>query len=113
MSVTQNQFEVSEVQRTVRRARRAAHILSALSGERRNEALIAAAKAIEARSSEILAANEKDCSLAQRAVEAGEMSRALFARLRTTERGIVEMATRVREVAGLPDARRSLLARHG
>jgi len=103
MSVTQNQLEVSDVHRTVRRARRAAHVLAALSGERRNEALNAAANAIEARSAEILAANEKDCVAAQRAVEAGELSRAMFARLRTTERGIAEMAQRVREVAGLPD----------
>jgi glutamate-5-semialdehyde dehydrogenase len=103
MSVTRNQLEVSDVRRTVRRARRAAHVLAALSGERRNEALIAAANAIEARSAEILAANDKDCAAAQRAVESGELSRAMFARLRTTERGIAEMALRVREVADLPD----------
>jgi glutamate-5-semialdehyde dehydrogenase len=103
MSVTQNQLEISDVQRTVRRARRAAHILAALSNERRNEALLAAADAIEARSAEILAANDKDCAIAQRAVESGKMSRALFARLRTTEHGITEMAMRVREVAQLPD----------
>jgi glutamate-5-semialdehyde dehydrogenase len=103
MSVTKNQLEGSEVQRTVRRARHAAHILAAVSSERRNEALLAAANAIEARSAEILAANEKDCALASKAVESGEMSRALFARLRTTERGVSEMAARVREVAQLPD----------
>ena len=103
MSMTKNQLEVSEVRKTVRRARRAAHVLAALSGERRNEALLAAANAIEARSAEILAANDKDCAVAQRAVESGEMSRAMFARLRTTERGIAEMALRVREVADLPD----------
>ena len=103
MSATQNQLEVSDVRRTVRRARRAAHVLAALSGERRNEALQAAANAIEARAAEILAANEKDCAAAQRAVESGELSRAMFARLRTTERGIAEMAMRVREVAELPD----------
>jgi glutamate-5-semialdehyde dehydrogenase len=103
MSVTQNQLETSDVQRTVRRARRAAHILGALSNERRIDALLAAANAIEARSAEILAANEKDCALAQRAVERGEMIRALFSRLRTTERGIAEMAMRVRDVAQLPD----------
>jgi glutamate-5-semialdehyde dehydrogenase len=103
MSVVQNQLEVSDVHRTVRRARRAAHVLAALSGERRNEALNAAANAMEARSGEILAANEKDCAAAQRAVESGEMSRAMFARLRTTEHGIAEMAMRVREVVSLPD----------
>ena len=103
MSMTQNQLEVSDVRKTVRRARRAAHVLAALSGERRNEALQAAANAIEARAAEILTANEKDCTVAQRAVESGELSRAMFARLRTTERGIAEMALRVREVADLPD----------
>ena len=103
MSVVQKQLDPSDIRHSVRRARRAAHVLAALSGERRNEALLAAANALEARSAEILAANEKDCALASQAVERGEMSRALFARLRTTERGIAEMAERVREVAALPD----------
>ena len=103
MSVLQNQIEISDVQRTVRRARRAAHILAALSEERRNEALLAAADALEARSVEILAANEKDCAAAGPAVERGEMSRAMFSRLRTTEHGIAEMAERVRDVARLAD----------
>src|ERR1700730_1496441 len=103
MSVVRNQLEVSDIQQSVRRARRAAHVLAALSGEQRDEALLAAAAAIEARSAEIVAANEKDCSAAQPAVERGEISRTMFARLRTTERGIVEMAERVRDVARLPD----------
>src|ERR1700681_4780464 len=62
MSVAQKQLEPTDIQQSVRRARRAAHILAAISGERRDEALLAAAKAIEARSAEILAANEKDCA---------------------------------------------------
>src|SRR6202158_4329914 len=103
MSVVRNQLEVSDIQQSVRRARRAAHVLSALSGERRDEALLAAPSAIEARSAEILAANEKDCAAALPAVERGEMSRTMFARLRTTERGVVEMADRVRDVARLAD----------
>jgi len=103
MNATQNQLEPSDVRKIVRKARRAAHVLATLSGERRNEALLAAADALEARSAEIIAANEKDCAIAQRAVESGELSRAMFARLRTTERGVKEMAMRVREVAALPD----------
>lgn len=103
MSVVQKQLEDSGIRQLIRRARRAAHVLATLSGERRNEALLAAANAIEARAEEILAANEKDCALAQQAVERGEMSRAMFARLRTTERGIAEMAARVRDVSRLPD----------
>jgi glutamate-5-semialdehyde dehydrogenase len=103
MNVTQKQFESSDIHQLIRRARKAAHVLATLSGERRNEALHAAANAIEARAGEILAANEKDCAAAQRAVERGELSRAMFARLRTTEHGVAEMAAKVREVAGLPD----------
>jgi len=103
MSVVQKQLEASDIHQLIRRARKAAHVLATLSGERRNEALLAAAKAIEARAEEILAANEKDCAAAQQAIERGELSRAMFARLRTTERGIAEMAARVRDVARLPD----------
>jgi glutamate-5-semialdehyde dehydrogenase len=103
MSVVQKQLESSDIHHLIRRARKAAHVLATLSGERRNEALLAEANAIEARAEEILAANEKDCAVAQQAVERGELSRAMFARLRTTERGIAEMAARVRDVARLPD----------
>src|SRR6202140_1821956 len=103
MSTVQKQPEISDVRQLIRRARKAAHVLATLSGERRNEALLAAASAIEARAQEILAANEKDCAAAQQAVERGELSRAMFARLRTTERGVAEMAARVRDVARLPD----------
>jgi glutamate-5-semialdehyde dehydrogenase len=103
MSVVSNQLEASDIRPLIRRARKAAHVLATLSGERRNEALLAAANAIEARAAEILAANEKDCAAAQKAVERGELSRAMFARLRTTERGIAEMAAKVRDVARLPD----------
>src|SRR5579862_2056995 len=103
MSVVQKQLEPSDVRHLIRRARKAAHVLGTLSGERRNEALLSAANAIEARAEEILAANEKDCAAAQEAVDSGAMSRAMFARLRTTERGIAEMAAKVRDVARLPD----------
>ena len=103
MSAVQSQLETSDVRRTVRRARRAAHVLGALSNERRNEGLLAAAAALEARSAEILAANEKDCAVATPAVERGELSRAMFARLRTSERGVAEMAARVRDVTRLAD----------
>src|ERR1700758_4697940 len=103
MSVVQKQLEPSDIHQLIRRARKAAHVLATLSGERRNEALLAAANAIETRAGEILAANERDCASAQQAVERGELSRPMFARLRTTERGIAEMAAKVRDVARLAD----------
>jgi glutamate-5-semialdehyde dehydrogenase len=103
MSTAQSQVETSDVRQTVRRARRAAHVLGALSNAQRNEGLLAAAEALEQRSAEILEANENDCAAVMPAVEGGELSRAMFARLRTTEHGIAEMAARVRDVARLPD----------
>jgi glutamate-5-semialdehyde dehydrogenase len=103
VSVVQKQLETSDIRQLIRRARKAAHVLATLSGERRNEVLLATANAIEARAEEILAANEDDCAAARQAVERGELSRAMFARLRTTERGVAEMAAKVRDVARLPD----------
>jgi glutamate-5-semialdehyde dehydrogenase len=103
MSVVQKQLEPSDIHQLIRRARKASHVLATISGELRNEALLAAANAIEARAAEILAANETDCAAAQQSVESGQLSRAMFARLRTSERGIAEMAARVRDVARLPD----------
>jgi glutamate-5-semialdehyde dehydrogenase len=95
--------EKTDVADVARRARAAARLLASVPGTRRVEALIAAAAAIEERSSEILAANNRDCDEAIRAVEAGRMSRALFDRLRISERAVAQMATGVREVAALPD----------
>jgi glutamate-5-semialdehyde dehydrogenase len=95
--------EDSIVTSTTRSARRAACQLANLSDAQRREALLAAAAALGERRAEILAANEEDARSALRAVEEGTMTRAMFQRLRTSERGVVEMATRVRDVAGLPD----------
>ena len=96
-------IEQSDVASAARRARVAARVLATLPGTRRNEALMAVATAIEDRRREILAANEQDCRAAAVAVEEGRMSRSLFARLRTSERGVAEMAARVRDVADLSD----------
>ena len=64
---------------------------------------MAAAKAIEDHSAKILAANAVDSKAAKPAVASGTMSTSMFARLGVTQTGVQEMATRVREVAGLPD----------
>lgn len=86
-----------------RRAKAASRRLALLSGERRNAALLSAALALEERRAEILAANGGDCLDAAREVEAGRMSQAMFKRLRTDEKGVAEMAARVRDVAALAD----------
>ena len=84
-------------------ARAASRVLSKLTNQARSEALIAVAKGIEDNAKKILEANENDRRAAEAAVAAGVMSSAMFARLRVTENGIFEMATRVRDVARLPD----------
>jgi glutamate-5-semialdehyde dehydrogenase len=92
------------------RARTASRALARLSAESRNEALLAAAQAIENAGRLILEANERDCSAAQQLVTAGKMSSAMFARLRVKEQGIQQMATQIREVARLEDPLGRLLS---
>jgi glutamate-5-semialdehyde dehydrogenase len=95
--------ERANVPDVARRAKAAARLLATIPGERRDAALKAAAYAIEERKLEILVANQRDCEDAAYALEAGRMSRALFERLRISERGITLMAAGIREVAALPD----------
>ena len=92
------------------RARDAARVLATLPEARRNAILCAAADAIEARRDEILEANARDCAAAQGEVDAGRMAQAMFDRLRTSEKGVADMARKVRDVAALPDPIRQTLA---
>jgi glutamate-5-semialdehyde dehydrogenase len=97
---TQPEASVAEM---ARRTRAASRVLARLSNERRNEILAAAALKIEGESLKILEANAVDCRAAEPAVATGKMSAAMFARLQISERGIREMAARVRDVARLGD----------
>jgi glutamate-5-semialdehyde dehydrogenase len=85
------------------RSRAAARSLAKLASERKQETLLALAGAIEENRETILRANERDREAAEFQVALGTMSATLFARLKVTERGVAEMAARVRDVAGLPD----------
>jgi glutamate-5-semialdehyde dehydrogenase len=80
----------------IERARKAAALLAQFSTERKNSLLLQMADAIEARSSQILSANEQDLALAN-------LSGALRDRLLLNESRVAEMATAVRDVAALPD----------
>jgi glutamate-5-semialdehyde dehydrogenase len=93
----------SGVARVASRARAASRLLAKLSHESRNEVLVAVAKAIDEGRQRILGANELDCRAAQPAVAAGKMSSAMFKRLQVNDRGIEEMAARVRDVVRLAD----------
>jgi glutamate-5-semialdehyde dehydrogenase len=86
-----------------RRARDASRVLATLSDEVRRDALIKASYALLEQKGEVVAANARDCETARIQVEQGSMSASLFARLQTSERGIAEMATKMRQVARLPD----------
>ena len=103
MSRVAESVKRSDVGEVARRARAASRLLATAPCEVRDAALLAAASAIEQRKLEILNANRRDCDDAIRAVEKGQMSRALFDRLHLSERGIAQMAAGVRQVAALAD----------
>ncbi len=81
------------------KARKAARSLSTASGTERKAALEAIAQALEARSSEILAANEFDMIAAR----AEDMHPQMQDRLLLTDSRIAGMADGARQVAALPD----------
>lgn len=91
------------VAEVARGARVAARSLAELAAETRNAILLAVAGMLERRVQDILAANKADTDAAQREMQAGRMSRALFDRLQTSEQGVAEMVAKVRAVSRLPD----------
>ncbi|HWO29936.1 MAG TPA: glutamate-5-semialdehyde dehydrogenase [Candidatus Acidoferrum sp.] len=93
----------ADVSSLVRSARQASRKLALLSNETRKASLLAMADALEGNSDRILGANARDCAAAENLVSSGEMTPALFSRLRIKQSGVAEMAARVREVANLPD----------
>ena len=82
-----------------RRARKAAKILSLAPTEAKNKALIEAAKALRARKTDILAANEKDLI----AGRAKGLTAALLDRLELNDARIEAMAAGLDAIAELPD----------
>lgn len=84
-------------------ARAASRVLAALPNEKRNAILLAAADALERNCQEIISANERDCQNVESALLTGQISNAFFERLQTSERGVSDMAAKVRAVAELPD----------
>jgi glutamate-5-semialdehyde dehydrogenase len=104
MSSTASEAELqTSVGELARRAKAASRRLATLPRERRDAALHAAAEAVASRAAEIVAANERDCVEAARAVAEGRMTASTFRRLQTSEKGVAEMAERVRDVAALED----------
>jgi len=77
----------------------AASVLALAGSARKNTALSAAARAIRARCSEILAANERDMSAAR----AAELTGALLDRLSLDEKRVESIARSIEDVLALPD----------
>jgi glutamate-5-semialdehyde dehydrogenase len=103
MTQTATDRSQASVATIAQRARAASRILARVPSEVRNQALLAAATAIEDGAQRILDANAVDCKAAEPAVASGEMSSAMFARLHVNAKGIAHIATQIREVAQLAD----------
>jgi len=103
MTQTATDRSPASVATIAHRARAASRILARVPSEVRNQALLAAAQAIEDGAQRILDANAVDCKAAEPAVASSEMSSAMFARLHVNAKGIAHIATQIREVAQLPD----------
>jgi glutamate-5-semialdehyde dehydrogenase len=81
-----------------RRTRTAARQLSTLDGAARDQAIEQIALALERDAASILAANQKDCAVAQ-----GQIAPALYARLKMDEDKLRSGIVGLRDVAKLPD----------
>lgn len=104
------QTTVSEVRAKAHAARSASRVLATLDTARRNAILLSAADLIEQRRDAISAANAEDCAAAESELRAGRLAQAMFDRLRTSDKGIADMARKVREVVALPDPLNRILA---
>ena len=91
------------VQESAKRAKDAALRLATLSTATKNRALEAIADALIEHREHILEANRHDVTQATRLVEHGALAKPLLDRLKLTEYTVLDMATGVRSVAGLPD----------
>lgn len=94
---------MTDVRAMAKAAKQAAHLLAPTSGDQRNEALEAIARALEEQQENILRANAEDLRLAEALLAGGELSPPNHARLLLSARKIAEMVAQVRAVAALPD----------
>jgi len=83
----------------VSKAKRASGKLASLSTAVKNQALLAMAETLEAKTAELLEANQRDLD----AFGSSPAKKAMADRLRLTDKRIAEMASGIREVAKLPD----------
>nr|PZN67852.1 MAG: glutamate-5-semialdehyde dehydrogenase [Pseudomonadota bacterium] len=99
-AVAEKGFDLEATMLAIGRAAAASRAALALSdGETRNRALLAAARAIRARTADILAANAED----MRVAKAHGLSAAMLDRLLLNDKRIESMAAGIEQIAALPD----------
>ncbi|MDR1169158.1 MAG: glutamate-5-semialdehyde dehydrogenase [Heliobacteriaceae bacterium] len=86
-----------------KQAKEASFKIAGISTETKNRAVLMMANAIEGRVREILAANHKDLTEAEKLMAAGKITKAAFSRLKFDEDKIHDMVSGIRNVAGLDD----------
>jgi glutamate-5-semialdehyde dehydrogenase len=89
---------VSGVREVCEKAREAYLALAQLDSEVRDAALDSMANAIEQGAAEVLAANREDCAEAEKDVQSGDMTQAVFKRLALDDSKVAGMAENVRAV---------------
>jgi glutamate-5-semialdehyde dehydrogenase len=95
-----------------KQAKDAALKIQGLSTETKNRALLMVANAIESKAGEIFEANKKDLAAAENFVASGEITQAVFNRLKLDENKMRDMVSGIRDIAGLCDpVNRRLLVR--
>lgn len=88
---------------TAKKAKEASLKAAALNEEVKNKALNAMADAIETNKAEIFEANKNDLTLAENLVENGEISKAVYNRLKLDENKMRDMIAGIRDIAKLAD----------
>jgi glutamate-5-semialdehyde dehydrogenase len=94
---------MSGVTSDIKKAKSAALVLAALGTETKNNALKAMAEALDKNRKEILEANAKDVSNAERMAEKGELSDSLVKRLKVSDDKISGMIDGIKDVMKLED----------
>jgi glutamate-5-semialdehyde dehydrogenase len=100
-----NQEEAYQIEQLAQAARRAAGLLARLSGEERQNALLAIAAEIEHCQTDILEANKADLESAQ----ANKIGQSLISRLNLDEHKLKTIVDGVRQIAQAPDPLGSIL----
>ena len=93
----------NQIQERAPKAKAASILLANVSTEAKNKALEAMAQALEKNKQMILDANQKDLAAAKEMVEKGELSTALYDRLKLSDSKFRDMISGIRDVANLED----------